>query len=194
MANGIASNPAMYAIYKAAGLLDSVAGGISIPDIMAMGSGASLNTTVADMMRVGALSGGILSSIGQMIAAGGGGGLSGAGMLKAVGIGNGLSTVERGSGGGLLHTGGATVSSSGYVGNSAGGDVLNATTTEASDNAKSLTAQAKEEEEPDIKNRVINESVLQIAEMLQQVMDGTASFTVKQTFDSIYPFPPTQGD
>ena len=73
MAAGIANSPAMYGLYKAAGMLDAVAGGIALPDIKVMGSGVNLQTTVADLMRVGAMSGGILGSIGTMVAAGGGG-------------------------------------------------------------------------------------------------------------------------
>ena len=70
MAEGMASNPVLYAIYKSAGLLDSVVGGIALPDIKVLGTGANLQTTVADLMRVGAMSGGILAGVAKMIAAG----------------------------------------------------------------------------------------------------------------------------
>ncbi len=63
----IGSNPVTYAIYKAGGLLDDVVGGIALPDIKFMGTGVNLQTSVADLMRVAALSGGIMSGIGSMI-------------------------------------------------------------------------------------------------------------------------------
>lgn len=56
MAAGIANNPMLYATYKAAGLLDAVTGGIALPDIKVMGTGVNLQTTIADLMRVGAMS------------------------------------------------------------------------------------------------------------------------------------------
>ena len=98
MAAGVANNPLLYATYKAAGLLDTVTGGIALPDIKVMGTGVNLQTTIADLMRVGAMSGSILSGIGSMVASGGNGD---------------LNTVSRGKGHGLRTTGGATVSESG---------------------------------------------------------------------------------
>ena len=76
LAAGIANNPMLYATYKAAGLLDAVTGGIALPDIKVMGTGVNLQTTIADLMRVGAMSGSILSGIGGMITSGGNGGVS----------------------------------------------------------------------------------------------------------------------
>ena len=136
MAAGIANNPALYAMYKAAGLLDTVAGGISIPAISVMGNMVDLHTTVADLMRAGAMGGGILSSIGTMIASGGNGGITGSGILRAAGIGNNITAVSRGNGGGLVTTGGASVSESGsLIGNASGSDVQNKTLTEANDSS-----------------------------------------------------------
>ena len=60
MASSMASSPALYFLNTAANLLDSF-GGIALPDIKVMGSGVNLQTTVADLMRVGALGGTALS-------------------------------------------------------------------------------------------------------------------------------------
>ncbi len=178
MANGIANSPAMYALYKAAGLLDSVAGGIAIPAISAMGTGVDLETTVADLMRVGALSGGILNSIGMMMGAGGNGGMTGAGMLRALGMSSGLNTVERGTGTGLRGAGGITTSSAGYIGNNNGGDVYNSTMADANDTVNPKTDEESESEDTDIKNKVINESVLKIYDLLTEVCSGSRKLHV----------------
>jgi len=176
MAGGIANNPLLYGIYKAAGLLNSVAGGIALPDIKVMGSGVNLQTTVADLMNVAALSGSILQGLGTMIAAGGGGGFSGVGMLKAMGI----STVSKG---GYTTRQGGGVSESGLVGNSSKDDAYNQTMADANDTQKSTMANAKEEEDQDVQNKVINENVVNIYRLLQSLTNGTASINVNTGAD-----------
>lgn len=144
MASGIATNPVLYAIYKAAGLLDSVAGGIALKDIKYLGSGVNLQTTVADLMRVGSLSGGILSSIGAMISGSGGGGITGKGLFDAFGI-NGTTTVTRGTGRTFTDAGVQT-SLSNYVANSSGEDITGSYTTAGEDEGKQkIEAMAEED-------------------------------------------------
>lgn len=138
MASGIANNPALYGIYKAAGALKSLVGGIDIPLPLVMGNGMNMGLNVADLMLVGALSGGLLNSVATMISAGGGGGITGSGMLKALEIGTGLNSVTRGNGSGLRSTGGMSVSSSGFIGNAEEGAVYNKTMTDATDDNKKL--------------------------------------------------------
>ena len=175
MAAGIASNPALYGLYKAAGLLDTVAGGIALPDIKVMGSGVNLQTTVADLMRVGAMSGGILSSIGQMVTAGGGGGLTGGGILKAAGIdSSGISQVTRGNGSSLSTAGGMTVSESGtVVGNSDGSAVQDKTMTDATDDGNSQLVEAVDSNE-ETKLNDVNNSVINIYNLLLDLVEGGA--------------------
>lgn len=178
MAEGIASSPVLYAIYKSAGLLDSLVGGIALPDIKVLGTGANLQTTVADLMRVSAMSGSILAGVAKMITAGNfSGGFSGAGLLKAFGIDSNLTTVSRGKGTGLA-TSGVTVSSSGFVGNSEEGVVYNKTMSDADDSAKKQLAEAKEDTEEDTTRKVVDEHIVQIYELLKSVTEGTAKFRV----------------
>ncbi len=177
MAGGIANNPALYGIYKIAGMLDSIAGGIALPDIKVMGTGVNLQTSIADLMRVTALSGGILSSMGQLIAAGNGGGITGSGLLNAFGVGKGTS-VQRGTGGGLITSGGASVSSSGYIGNSASGDIIGKTTADANTEGQSQLNVAQEESE-EVTNKTIDEHIVNIYTLLQDVVTGTSALNVK---------------
>ena len=46
-------------------MLEDLVGGIPIPFISAMGFGVDLETTVADLMKVGAMSAGIFSGLGS---------------------------------------------------------------------------------------------------------------------------------
>lgn len=187
MAAGVATNPALFAIYKMANALDSVVGGIALPDIKVMGTGVNLQTTVADLMRVAALSGGLLQGVGSMIGAGGNGGLTGAGLLKAAGINTGsLNYVSRGGKTGILETSGTYVSESGgYVGNTEGSDVYNQTMTSANDSAKQQLIEAQDESEETTLNTV-DEHVVAIYKLLQDVTSGANS--LHTVLDSSIPF------
>ena len=178
MAAGIANNPMLYATYKAAGLLDAVTGGIALPDIKVMGTGVNLQTTIADLMRVGAMSGSILSGIGSMITSGGNGGITGSGILKAAGISGVANMVSRGNGQGLQTTGGATVSESGsLIGNSNGSDIQNATMTNATDSANAQLAEAVDSSEETKLSEVYAE-VVEIYKLLQDVANGGYTIAV----------------
>ena len=178
MAAGIANNPLLYATYKAAGLLDTVTGGIALPDIKVMGTGVNLQTTIADLMRVGAMSGSILSGIGSMIASGGNGGITGSGILKAVGISGAANMVSRGNGSALSTTGGASVSESGsLIGNANGSDIQNATMTNATDSANAQLAEAVDSSEETKLSEVYAE-VVEIYKLLQDVANG--GYTIRR--------------
>lgn len=182
LAGSMASNPISYFIYKMATVLDDTAGGIAIPAISAMGSGVDLETTVADLMRVAALSTGILGSLEPMVS-GLGNSFSGRAMLEELGIKSGvkLSVTPRGTGEGLYRDiGGGTksTSGSGYVGNASGSDIKNSTLQEAEDSKKKQMIEAQEEASV---NQIdtINTTVLKIYELLDDVVHGSGSLRVK---------------
>lgn len=176
MAAGIANNPALYAIYKVAGIMDMF-GGVQLPAIMTMMGGVDLETNVADLMRVAALSGGLLSSIGSLMSGGGGAlplaSLASLGILPGV-----VSTVSRGRGGFGFTASGVTLSNSGFAGNADAGDVKEKTINDANDDANRQMIDKQEEQETDVKNKVINENVVKIYELLLNVTNGSAAFKV----------------
>ena len=178
MAAGIANNPMLYATYKAAGLLDAVTGGIALPDIKVMGTGVNLQTTIADLMRVGAMSGSILSGIGSMISSGGNGGIAGSDILRAAGISGAANMVSRGNGSALSTVGGASVSESGsLIGNSSSSDIQNATMTNATDSANAQLAEAIDSSEETKLSEVYAE-VVEIYKLLQDVANGGYTIAV----------------
>lgn len=61
---GVASNPAMYGLWKAADMLESITGGISLPFISVLGSGTDLNMTLEGLMKGGVIG---ISAIGSLI-------------------------------------------------------------------------------------------------------------------------------
>jgi hypothetical protein len=188
LASSMSSNPAAYLTYKLASLLESMTGGINLPAISVMGNMVDLDTTVADLMRVGAVSAGIFSSLGPMIK-----GLSssfdGQKMLSKMGIksGTGLAVTPRGGdgiGGGGLDTsllaggGDKSLSGSGFVGNGSGSDVKKATMQEAEDSKKQQMIEALEEE-PANQIDMINASVVKIYELLDDVSKGNKTLRVR---------------
>jgi hypothetical protein len=183
LASGMASNPISYLTYKIAGLLDGAVGGIGIPSLTVMMNGVDLETTVADLMRVASMSAGILGSLGPMIN-GLASSFSGRMMLRTMGIGegSGLTVTQRGRGGdasGSNEGGGSTsTSGSGYIGNSDGNAVKDATMQEAEDSKKQKMVEAKEEE-PANQIDMINNTTLKIYELLDNVANGSQTLRVR---------------
>ena len=181
LAGSMASNPVSYFIYKMAKVVDDAAGGIDLPFLNVMGFGVDLNTTVSDLMRIAAVGGGILGSIGPMIS-GLGSSFNGQAMLNKLGIGTGssLPIVHRGGGSSTgVGAAGGTVSESGsYAGNASGSDIKDSTIQESEDSKKQQMIEAKEEEEANQVN-VLNETVLKIYELLDDVAHGGGCFNVK---------------
>lgn len=187
-AASIGSDPVLYTMYTVASMLDDTVGGIAIPTIgaFAMGNGVEidLETTVADIMRTGAMAGGLLGGIGKMIggiAKGSGGGFSGSGMLKAFGVSldaANTAVVTRGSGDGLLTTSsGMDTSFSTYIGNEDGNAVKDKMLTDAKDDANQQAVQALEEAQ-EIGMSNIDEHIVQIFNLLNDVVLGSRNLHV----------------
>ena len=172
MATGVASNPALYGIWKVANALTDLVGGIALPDIKYMGTGVNLQTTVADLMRVGALSTGLMGGIGNIMMAGSGGGFIPSMMLKALGLaGDKISVVTRGGEVTDLATG-LKVSQVGYIGNTAGSEIYESSLLSAEEEQEQKLAQVKEEHEDEVTTETINSNVVQIYELLSSVISS----------------------
>jgi hypothetical protein len=172
------NNPITYALYKASGLLKDTTGGINFGIPLVMGNGMPIEFNVADLMRVGALAGGALSSMGRMLV-GGGGGLTGKSILRGIGLTeNGISVVTRGNGAGLSTAGGMTVSESGsMVGNSNSDDITSKTMTDQTDSTKSETASAVDESD-ETKLSDVDSHILTIIDILRGISDGNSILRV----------------
>jgi hypothetical protein len=182
LAGSMANNPISYLTYKIASLMDATVGGIPIPSLTVMMNGVDLETTVTDIMRLVAVGGGILGSLGSMIS-GLGNSFSGKAMLRKLGIeeGNGALKINTRGGAGLgaePTEDGTQVSESGYIGNSDGNSIKDSTMQSAEDDKKKLMIKAKEEE-PTNQIDTINTSVLKIYELLDDVAKGSKTLRVR---------------
>jgi hypothetical protein len=178
MAAGMANNPITYGLFKMSGLLKDTTGGIDFGLPMVMGNGMPISFNVADLMRTGALAGGVMSSLGAMFS--GGGGITGTSILNGIGLskGSGASLVTRGDGAGLSTAGGATVSESGsMVGNASSDDITNKTMTDQTDSSKQETASAVDESD-DTKLSDVDNHICTIIEILQNISDGNSILKV----------------
>lgn len=178
MAAGIANNPALYAVYKAAGLLDAI-GGMDLPEIAYLGTEVNLQTSLADLMRAGALGGSMLSGVGRMLT-GFGGGVSGLGMLARMGVMPGMvTTVSRGSGSmGNLLSSGSTTSAVGMISNTSASDLQAKTVGDATDEGNRQLIEAQESAEEDTKRAVVDEHVMQIYNLLERITTGADTLHV----------------
>lgn len=197
MATSIASDPSLYATYAIADALDQYAsGGMKIPDITAMvagtGVGVSLDLTIADVMKMGALGGGLMNSVGSVISGiskGGDGGTSGTGILKALGLDTSstvISEVSRGGDKRTLALGGfeTGTSSSGHIGNEESGIVESQAMYSAKQQqeAAKVEAQQSMDEATDTTLKDVNTSVLDIYTLLSNlVADGSQALKVLVT-------------
>lgn len=191
MASGIANDPITYITYEMANMLQDLTGGIKLPDIKVMGTGINLNTTVANLMKVASMSGGILNGVVGLV-----GGLKNivpSNMLNSFGINSGTTAVQRGTPSIASGVSGESTSESGYVGTSSGQDIYNKTLTDATDQAKQQLVEAQESQEADIPNRTVNESILSIYRLLTDVVDGSRSLHVVNDFDLSFSQPGNTG-
>jgi hypothetical protein len=177
MSAGIANNPITYGLYKMSGLLKDTTGGINFGIPLVMGNGMPITFNVADLMRTGALAGGVMSSLNAMFS--GGGGLTGKSILNGIGLsGTGISVVTRGTGSSLSTAGGMTVSESGsMVGNSNADDMTNKTMTDQNDSNKNDTVSAVDESD-DTKLSDVDNHVVTIIEILRNIADGKSILKV----------------
>ncbi len=180
MATQMANDPILYMLPRIATLLEDYAGGIDIPFINVMGFGLDLNTSVAQLMNVAAMSGSILGALGPMIS-GLSAAVSGSAMLSLAGINTSgkAPVIARGAPAVFQNVSGSSLSESGYIGNSSGEDVKNATLQDAEDSKKKQMVEAKEEESSDDVVMKSQLAVVSIYNLLEEVAHGSQSLRVR---------------
>lgn len=171
MAAGIANSPILYSLWTMSNMLEDLVGGIEFGLPLVMGTGTAQTFNIADLMKVGALSGSVISGISSMISAGGNGGLTGSGMLKALGINNNMKTTTRGNATGLGYSSisGASTSESTYITNSSSNDIQDKSFADAADDTK--RAQAKNEEEQ-VELKDVNDNLLNFYNLFRSLVSG----------------------
>jgi hypothetical protein len=180
MATQMSNNPILYLLPRVATLLEDYAGGIDIPFLNVMGFGVDLNTSVAQLMNVAAMSGSILGALGPMVS-GLASAASGSVMLNLAGINTSgkAPVIARGSAQPLQHLSGSSISESGYIGNSSGDDVKNATLQDAEDSKKKQMVEAKDEESSDDVVIRSQQAIIDIYNLLEEVAHGSQSLRVR---------------
>lgn len=177
MAQGIATSPALYGVWKTSNMLEDLFGGIPIPTVYTALGGVDLNTTVAQLMKTGALAGGVMSMAGNLInSLSTGMGFNPTGLLQAAGIDDSLiSTTAIGQN---TVTRGRTKSASQYttlVGNVSESAIKESAYAEA----EAQRVQVAGEETDDTKLKDINQNIVSIYELLHDVVLGVSSLKVE---------------
>ena len=177
LGTGIASNPALYGIWKVTSLIQDYTGGINIPSVFAMGSGANLNTTVENLVKLGVVGISSLGMIGDLIS-GLGSTLDPSSMLTKLGDisnvsvrGRGLSATASG-----LSTGQTTI-----IGNASGEDIYSSTLSGAQGEQKEAVADAAKENETQQVVENIRNDVRSLYEMFNQIINPINGMKVYTT-------------
>jgi hypothetical protein len=152
LAAGMAANPVSYLLFKMSNLLEESTGGIDLPFLNVYGFGVDLNTSVAQLMQIASMAGGLMGTLGTMM-----GGLANTGtdFLSAMGASADGKLVSRGTGETTAATSGAGASASGLVGNGSGADMQAATMAQAADDIASIGQKGKEENEDATRDDII---------------------------------------
>ena len=190
LAEGIASNPALYGILSIGNLLEETVGGINIPTVGVMGNMVDLEATVADLLRAGALGGSIMAGIGPLFS-GLGELFTGNGLIGAYNRFASTSASSVSIGGRGLGIGSQTLDSSltAYQGNSNSDDYMNANQAMIEDTKKEASVSAEENYDHKTTDDMFNVTQ-EILSLLQDVTDAARSLNVKVTNFEDFPFPP----
>lgn len=169
LASNVANSPGAYLTWKLASMLETATGGINIPTLSTVGTFLDLETTVADLMRVGAISGGILSGLGPLISA------ISSGSALDINSWRGEETTARGVGFQGIAAGpiGRTTSQSVYVGGGSSDDIVNSSIARATNEAtvSGMSEEDKRRQEASDKMPDNVEAILRILE------NGTVNVT-----------------
>ena len=181
LAEGIASNPALYGILSIGNLLEETVGGINIPTVGVMGNMVDLEATVADLLRAGALGGSIMAGIGPLFS-GLGELFTGNGLIGAYNRFASTSASSVSIGGRGLGIGSQTLDSSltAYQGNSNSDDYMNANQAMIEDTKKEASVSAEENYDHKTTDDMFNVTQ-EILSLLQDVTDATRSLSVRVT-------------
>ena len=188
LAEGIASNPALYGILTIGNLLEETVGGINIPAVSVMGNMVDLEATVADLLRAGALGGSIMAGIGPLFS-GLGELFTGNGLIGAYNRFASTSASSVSIGGRGLGIGSQTLDSSftSYQGNSNSDDYMNANQSMIEDSKKEASVSAEENYDHKTTDDMFNVTQ-EILALLQDVTDSTKNLNVKVTNPQDFPW------
>ena len=176
-ASSIAENPTLYSIYSIGNLLDETMGGIQLPAISVIGNMVDLETSVADLLRVAAMSGTILQGTAALMT-----GLAGSvtplttyGMISS----RSRDTVQIGKGLGLkANENDISQLSLNYKSNSNQDDFTSANNAMAEDTKEEARINSKEGNEDQIDLQDINNSQLEVIQILNDLVDGSKSIHI----------------
>ena len=182
----IASNPATFAMWKIADLIESTTGGINIPAITALGNGIDLNATVTQLMKLGIVGYSTLGNISSLVD-----GVTsvfngnGSNLLDLIGITSGSSVITTGSG--LTgRTAGLTTSQRSYLSTSDSSAFTESAISDASESAQRELDQKTAEDVDEVlaylqsndADSGIVKMVSDIQTDIHDIRQGTASINV----------------
>ena len=176
LAEGIAANPALYGIFTIGNMMRDTGADMKIPAIFGMGTGVNLGMSVSDLMLMGALMGGIASSIGGVfngLGQASRGGFDTTSFLNpnAVQIGNGFGGLKK------IENETSIVNT---VGNTSSSDIQDSTSNSADDLKSENMQQADEDEQASMDDLVSSNEA--IYDLLEAIANKEITIKVEQAY------------
>ena len=152
---GIASSPALAAIWKVTDMIQQNTGGINIPFINAMGFGVDLNTSVENLVKLGLVGVSSMGMIGEAIS-GMVTSLAPASTLLKLGILPGFTGISRGSGLSTFSSGLSTSASTVQQVGQGSGEAIQQSVTKQAEYEAQESSGANDEDEEEMKKATLN--------------------------------------
>ena len=162
LGTGVASNPALYGIWKVTDMIQSYTGGIAVPSAWAMGNGFSLNTTIENLIKLGVVGISSLGMIGDLISGLSSTAAPGSMYLKL----QGLSSIQSLGRGLVTSMSGMSTSQTTVAGNSSGEDYYSSTKNQAQGEGEQAVADSQENSDSAKQMKEIHDYTQNIFELL----------------------------
>jgi len=165
LGTGIASNPALYGIWKVTDMIQSYTGGINVPSVFAMGSGFNLNTSIENLMKLGVVGISSLGMIGDLVSGLNSSAVPGSMYAKL----QGLSSIQSLGRGLVTAMSGMSTSQTTVVGNSSGEDYYSSVKNQAQGEGNEAVADSQENSDSGKQMKEIHDFTQSIYELMSEL-------------------------
>ena len=165
LGTGIASNPALYGIWKVTDMIQSYTGGINVPSVFAMGSGFNLNTSIENLIKLGVVGISSLGMIGDLVSGLSSSAVPGSMYAKL----QGLSSIQSLGRGLVTAMSGMSTSQTTVVGNSSGEDYYSSVKNQAQGEGNEAVADSQENSDSGKQMKEIHDFTQSIYELMSEL-------------------------
>ena len=165
LGTGVASNPALYGIWKVTDMIQGYTGGIALPSVFAMGNGFNLNTTIENLIKLGVVGISSLGMIGDLVSGLSSTAAPGSMYLKL----QGLSSIQSIGRGLVTAMSGMSTSQTTIAGNTSGDDYYSSTKNQAQGEGNQAVADSQQNSDSGKQMKEIHDYTQGIYELISEL-------------------------